>query len=374
MAGSLSTGGGLLVLLRLALGVTLFAGTATGGRAVQAGKRASAPASEPTSSPRPNLLEVGRGSQGRLIATANRSRFGDDMVIVQPMDADFFTADAEKMDEIPDILPQNKKCHGKCTWNCETPTCNTACEPVCQPPKCVTACQKPVMSKCRQVCQEPTCAVVCPEKECQASNCPKCRTVCNKPQCVLDCGQGRMCESSCQDPVCQWHCKPKNDCVKPVCKMQCETPKICPYGETKKLPDPQSAYYYGKEVVWQGLGRVPAEHLAMQKALAPEGALMPEGASMPTGAQGLEAFAAPSPGPAPSQVNVEPASISETARWVNLPSQQLAGSTGLPGGGSRYNHWLAARPKAQATVAGEPTGQAPSTESDADPRQIIYTK
>lgn len=211
----------------------------------------------------------------------------------------FFAADAEKMDELPNYqqtaATKGKQCHPKCRWSCGTSNCNTKCQPRCKAPKCVTACKKPTMAKCKRVCADPQCAVVCPP-QCEHGSCPQCKTVCGASICAMECGQER-CESQCADPECTWDCKADPACAKPSCKMTCDT-KVCSFGKEQKLPTSAEAPYLGKEIAWQGLGKIPEEHLAefapesFAKVQLPGGAEMFGGAQpMPSG--GVDAISRP---------------------------------------------------------------------------------
>mmetsp|Transcript_123088 Transcript_123088/g.342826 ORF Transcript_123088/g.342826 Transcript_123088/m.342826 type:complete len:345 (+) Transcript_123088:97-1131(+) len=210
-----------------------------------------------------------------------------------PRPADFFTEDAEGMDELPNSPPlprpnASRQCHPKCVWDCGFPSCNTNCRPMCQPPKCVTKCRKLLSSQCRNTCQEPQCAVVCPPNSSQpcseGGNCPECSTVCGKPHCSLDCGR-QACESSCQDPICTWSCA-LLPCPKPECKLHCETPE-CSHSWIRTLRVTLHDVYAGRggeaeeapaavtlrdhELAARGIASLPPEHLdALRRALIPE--------------------------------------------------------------------------------------------------------
>jgi len=227
-------------------------------------------------------LQVNTGSRGFL---SGSRRFVDVWAVdhnaseQQPrnpdgaLTSDFFTMDAEAMDEVPNVedAPVDAHtCHPKCWWECGLPSCNTACKPTCKAPQCVTTCDKMSMVGCQRTCTQPQCAVVCPGVECKKGNCPECKTVCNKPKCSLACG--RTCHSKCADPVCSWHCEVGPVCPKPACKMKCEQPSCTSFkGKDHTLHDvyqgfgdptqEMSAVYGASEVADTYLARVPWRHL-----------------------------------------------------------------------------------------------------------------
>lgn len=118
-------------------------------------------------------------------------------------------------------------CTPKCTWSCETPTCDEVCEPVCKTPRCETRCAGPSTSGCSMHCSEPHCALMCPKSNCPSDGCPSCSTKCSEPQCKLQCPKTQQCETVCAQPQCDWSCKAPSDCPKPKCSMICESPKKC---------------------------------------------------------------------------------------------------------------------------------------------------
>jgi len=257
-----------------------------------------------------------------------------------PLGPDFFTDDTPVgADENPPGYLQGKvagkgPCHPTCHWTCGESHCNKNCTPVCKAPLCMTRCQKPKISQCKQICEDPKCAVVCPPgpfTQCTGNDCPTCQTVCGRPHCRLDCGQGRLCSSTCADPVCAFRCD-RQTCPEPMCKMHCDThAKSC--GLTTPTPTLRDVYagrggdtldghrnpaaeYAGREVGWTGLAKVPSNQL-MRGATWPFKPYMPGGAQMfggPLPPEGPKPYpknpcasfckkpaaAAPAPAPAPA--------------------------------------------------------------------------
>eukprot|EP00933_Yihiella_yeosuensis_P002943 TRINITY_DN10515_c4_g1_i1.p1 TRINITY_DN10515_c4_g1~~TRINITY_DN10515_c4_g1_i1.p1 ORF type:complete len:300 (+),score=78.88 TRINITY_DN10515_c4_g1_i1:138-1037(+) len=199
---------------------------------------------------------------------------------------------------------RQEACKQNCAWKCDSPVCNQACKPVCKAPKCVTTCKKPSVASCQRVCaQAPKCAVICPATTCKDGNAcppPNCDTVCGQQECHLDCGQTQGCFSQCNAPACDFQCSAPTDCKKPNCEMKCQDiPKWChevpesnrlavrndgktvgfgwsygdngyeqttSSGEAMQMPfngDP--ALQRRGEVVWKGVGKVPADMLAGSK-------------------------------------------------------------------------------------------------------------
>jgi len=140
----------------------------------------------------------------------------------------FFTEDPQAMADLNQgNTATAENCHPKCTWKCQSTSCEEACEPLCAPPKCSTSCSAFSVEKCSQTCDKPSCAVVCPENHCEMGECPSCKTVCSPAtNCLTTCPAGE-CSSVCADPECQWKCKPRDDCPAPTCRMTCEQPKDC---------------------------------------------------------------------------------------------------------------------------------------------------
>ncbi|CAK0896576.1 unnamed protein product, partial [Prorocentrum cordatum] len=201
---------------------------------------------------------------GALLAAAPGAAATDG---AQPRPADFFTDDAERMDELP--APQSTStdaCHPKCVWRCHNETCDTSCRPQCQAPKCVTSCKKIRMSTCREVCGRPRCAAVCPPS-CEKHTCPECQMVCSEPECKLDCGQANNCESKCEDPLCSFECRPE-ECPEPKCVLTCEKPRMCTFRKWKRTLRPDVYHGQGaggdgpapflgdKFLAWSGFGEV----------------------------------------------------------------------------------------------------------------------
>lgn len=214
----------------------------------------------------PSLLGLWAALAGALLGAPSLAVATDG---AQPRPADFFTGDAERMDELPP--PQSLStdtCHPKCIWRCHNQTCDTSCRPQCQAPKCVTSCKKIRVSTCREVCGKPRCAAVCPPS-CEKHTCPECEMVCNEPECRLDCGQANNCESTCEDPLCSFDCRPE-ECPEPKCVLTCEKPKMCTFRKWKRALRPdiyhgQGAGRYGpapyhgdKFLAWSGFGEVAA--------------------------------------------------------------------------------------------------------------------
>lgn len=199
--------------------------------------------------------------------------------------SDFFTHDAEKMDELPqsnDIKP--KGCHPKCTWSCGG-GCDQVCNPVCAPPKCETSCGALELSMCHQRCGPPKCAVVCPTKTCEHDECPKCKTICGPPDCQTICSNN--CESRCADPQCSWNCQPTQDCAQPQCKLDCNGPKVCNMNsETNARPN--VPILPDKRIMSQGLANLDPTSL-QPGATPPTGAVPPTGAGQMAGAVGAPA-------------------------------------------------------------------------------------
>merc|ERR1719506_2675263 len=111
----------------------------------------------------------------------------------------FFTEDPQAMADLNQgTTATAENCHPKCTWKCESTSCEEACEPLCAPPKCSTSCSAFSVEKCSQTCDKPSCAGVCPENHCEMGECPS--------------GE---CSSVCAAPECQWKCKPRDDCPAP---------------------------------------------------------------------------------------------------------------------------------------------------------------
>jgi len=227
------------------------------------------------------------------------------------------------------LHPVDKHCHPRCSWTCSEPKCNSNCTSVCQAPMCMTACEKPRLSKCRQVCKDPHCAVVCPpgaSTQCASGACPDCQVICGDPDCHIDCGQGRVCRSTCADPVCSWRCD-KGTCPEPDCQLNCDTPKFC--GLVTPKPTLQDVYagndvealhgrripaaeYVGRELGWEGFAKVPSNRL-VSGGLPPTGPLMAVAAQPSVGALPMQGALplptdpcadfcdkAPAPAPAPA--------------------------------------------------------------------------
>jgi len=272
-----------------------------------------------------NLLQGGQEPDGFFepAPVGNRRTLGN------AHDEQWFTRDAERMDELPNYSNQKKQqCHPKCTWTCGSQRCDTHCTPICKAPKCRTTCKKTLMSSCKRVCRDPQCAVVCPP-QCEHGTCPQCKTVCSKPICLLNCGP--RCESHCDDPDCVWDCKPDPGCAKPQCKLTCDAPPVCKFGKLQELPNEHEAPYLGQEVAWKGLGKIPESHFAELAPLAAEKnwqdpqpgkyfekgpEALPPNFEMPSGDTGI----------------TKTASVSDVIRWtpasnddqVNLPTKLTA--------------------------------------------------
>jgi hypothetical protein len=182
--------------------------------------------------------------------------------------SDFFTHDAEKMDELPDY-GKPKGCHPKCTWNCGG-GCDQVCNPVCAPPKCETSCGALSLSMCHQRCGPPRCAVVCPP-QCEHDECPKCKTICGPPDCQTICNPN--CESRCADPQCSWNCKPSDQCAAPQCKLDCTGPKVCNMNADTNAR-PNVPIQPDKRVMSRGLGNLDPTSL-QPGATPPSGAVAP---------------------------------------------------------------------------------------------------
>lgn len=235
-------------------------------------------------------------------------------------------ADANPQENLQGKRVANMSCHPTCSWTCSTSQCNAKCKPICKAPMCMTACQKPRISECRQVCKDPHCVVVCPPgptTQCETGACPTCQTVCGKPDCKLDCGQGRLCKSTCADPVCAWQCD-RESCPEPECKLNCDQPKFCGFvtpqptlhevyaGQGKDTLDGHenpAAEYAGRELAWNGLAKVPVNQL-ISGAASPTGPLMAVPPQVSVGAQPMEGaqplpknpcadFCSKAPAPAP---------------------------------------------------------------------------
>lgn len=197
--------------------------------------------------------------------------------------SDFFTHDAEKMDELPQYSG-TKSCHPKCTWQCGG-GCDQVCTPVCAPPKCETSCGALQVSMCQQRCDPPKCAVVCPTQQCEHDDCPKCKTVCGPPNCHTNCANN--CESRCADPQCSWNCKPSAQCAQPHCTLNCNNPKVCNMdGDTNARPN--VPILPDKRVMAQGLANL--DPVSLQP-----------GATVPTGAWPPPAAPGPAPAAFPSR-------------------------------------------------------------------------
>lgn len=197
--------------------------------------------------------------------------------------SDFFTHDAEKMDELPQYSG-TKSCHPKCTWQCGG-GCDQVCTPVCAPPKCETSCGALQVSMCQQRCDPPKCAVVCPTQQCEHDDCPKCKTVCGPPNCHTNCANN--CESRCADPQCSWNCKPSPDCAQPQCKLSCNGPKVCNMNADTNAR-PNVPITPDKRIMSQGLANLDPTSL-QPGATPPTGAMPPVGAGQMGGAAGAPA-------------------------------------------------------------------------------------
>lgn len=112
-------------------------------------------------------------------------------------------------------------CHPKCSWTCQTTSCDQVCEPICAPPVCETGCAPVNTATCKQVCEPPDCAVICPTHHCEHGNCPACKTVCGPARCETHCADN--CESRCRAPHCDWKCQAAA-CPQPQCEMSCDEP------------------------------------------------------------------------------------------------------------------------------------------------------
>jgi len=191
------------------------------------------------------------------------------------MPSDFFTHDAEKMDELPQYNSNAPKgCHPKCNWNCGGESCDQVCSPVCAPPKCETSCGTLELSMCQQRCGPPKCAVVCPTNQCEHGDCPKCKTICGPPDCHTMCANN--CESRCADPQCSWNCKPSAECAKPQCKLDCSGPQVCNMNSDTNAR-PNVPILPDKRIMSQGLANLDPTSLQ-------PGATPPTGATPPAGA------------------------------------------------------------------------------------------
>lgn len=194
-----------------------------------------------------------------------------------PKPANFFSGDAERMDELPEAQSlSDDECHPKCLWRCHNQTCDTSCRPLCQAPKCVTTCPKLKVSACRQVCDPARCAAVCPPS-CEKQRCPECEMVCGEPECRLDCGQAHNCDSKCEDPLCSFECQPES-CPEPKCFLTCEKPTKCSLRRWKhKLRshiyhakgfgrfDEPAPFYGDKYLAWSGFGEVTSGGVTADK-------------------------------------------------------------------------------------------------------------
>ncbi|CAK0896575.1 unnamed protein product [Prorocentrum cordatum] len=149
---------------------------------------------------------------GALLAAAPGAAATDG---AQPRPADFFTDDAERMDELP--APQSTStdaCHPKCVWRCHNETCDTSCRPQCQAPKCVTSCKK-IRRGVRPAALRGRVPALLRE-----AHMPRVPDGLQRAgECKLDCGQANNCESKCEDPLCSFECRPE-ECPEPKCVLE----------------------------------------------------------------------------------------------------------------------------------------------------------
>jgi len=217
--------------------------------------------------------------------------------------SDFFTHDAEKMDELnpfPNTLP--KGCHPKCMWSCGKTECDQVCTPVCAPPKCVTKCGALDIGSCNQMCDPPKCVVVCPTVQCEHAECPKCKTVCAPPVCHTDCAEN--CDSQCADPTCSWTCKPSAECVKPQCALDCTNEKVCNLNADVNARPSPPLLGDGSQIVSQSLAYIlpqPGPLANGQGPLFMPGAFAPNATGPAAAAAQPGAASSPSPPPAEDQ-------------------------------------------------------------------------
>lgn len=176
---------------------------------------------------------------------------------------DFFTEDAQKIQEMPPYVDWHRKepkptghgCHPRCEWQCPAATeCDQTCTPYCMPPKCQTFCERTDADSCETRCGPPKCSVVCsPGGQLHGDPTGKCQTVCVPPICRTECGKvPGQCQSECEDPICTWKCKLATQCPKPNCTLACSGIKECrelrplpQKAETLKAPEGSKAITYG---------------------------------------------------------------------------------------------------------------------------------